>query len=400
MPTTPPPVVKSHKFDITTDVKIEYKAPNPGVFTWGISSWDNGDVWANTSTVSWKEVTAEVVSIDYNQSAPLLDGYQNLVATNVTMVLAGDTLNPDIEKLAYTGLPIKISIAGEESATHQLFFYGRIRSYNVNYVPGANRNEIIIEASDGLDNYLNTVLDVDLPIQHGYQRLTAVNNAMQSIGLSEVFVSCYSDTYDFDALVGSYTVAEIITPILQFLRTSNDYTVNEDLGNYWLTVSAVNASGTPDIIFSDTAVQENQTLRYFSLTSGNDNTLVYNQVKVTDNTDTTVSTKTAADSIALHGVNSLEFKTNVTSPATNGAIWADAVIADTNRKAYTNVGINPIDTNGYLSTWALQLPFEYQVQLQTSRSGTMVTKICAKTALQMNINANGITFTIELAKPR
>jgi len=292
MPVTPPPVFKTHKFDLATDVKIEYKAPNDGVFTWNLSSWDNGDVWANTSTISWREVSAEVVSIDYNQSSPLADGYQNLVSTNVTLVLAGDTLNPDIEKLAYTGLPIKISIIAEDGDTY-LFFYGRIRSYNVNYLPGVNRNEIIIEASDGLDNYLNTLLDVDLPIQTGFARAQAVNTIMSTLGLNEVFVNVSNDYYTFDALLGTYSVSEILTPVLQFLRTNNIYAFTEDLGNYSLSITAVEGGGTADIILTDTATQVNQTIRYFSLTSGNDNSLVYNQVKVTDNTDATVSTKTA-----------------------------------------------------------------------------------------------------------
>jgi len=144
----------------------------------------------------------------------------------------------------------------------------------------------------------------------------------------------------------------------------------------------------------------NYTLLYNSITANTNNSLVYNQVKVTDNTDTTVSTLTAADSIKLHGVNSLEFKTNVTSPATNGAIWARKVIDDTNRRTYEDIRINPIDQNGYLSYVALNLPFYNQVILSTSRTGTAVTKICTKTALEMNIDTNGIAFTIELAKPR
>lgn len=399
MPVTPPPVPKTHKFDISTDVKIEYKAPNPGVFTWNISSWDNGDKWGDTSTISWREITTEVVSIEYNQSSPLLDGYQNLVSTNVQITLAGDTLNPDIQKTAYAGLPIKITIIAENGGEN-LFFYGRIRSYDVVYVPGVNRNEIRIQASDGLDSYLNTLLEVDLPIQTGFARLQAVNTAVETLGLNEVFVYVANNYYTFDAFTGTYTVGEIITPILQFLRTYNLYAFREDLGKYDLLVSAVENVDTPEITLTDTELQENTTIRYYSINSGTDNSLVYNQVKVTDNTDATVSTKTTADSVKLNGVNSLEFKTNVTSPATNGAIWADAVIADTNRKIYTNIGINPIDVNGYLSSWALRLPFYYSVILQTSRSGTMVTKTCIKTALEMNINANGITFTIELAKPR
>jgi hypothetical protein len=396
---TPPPVAKTHRFDLSTDVKIEYKAPNDGVFTWNISSWDNGDKWANTSTISWREVSAEVVSISYNQSSPLLDGYQNLVSTNVMITLAGDTLNPDIQKLAYAGLPIKITIV-DEAGGDNLFFYGRISSYDVNYLPGVNRNEIIIQATDGLDNYLNTLLDVNLPAQTGYARAQDVNTAMASLGLNEVFVNISNTSYTFDALLGTYTVGEILTPVLQFLRTNNLYTFTEDLGNYNLTILAVEGGGTADIIFTDTEIQQNQTLRYFSLTSGNDNSLVYNQVKVTDSTDATVSTKTAADSIKLNGVNSVEFQTNVTLPATNGATWADAVIADTNRKTYSNVGINPIDLNGYLSRWALRIPFYFDFILQMSLTGTMVTKTVTKTALEMNINANGITFTIELAKPR
>jgi hypothetical protein len=399
MPVIPPPVAKTHIFDLSTDVKIEYKAPSTGVFTWNLSAWDNGDKWAGTSTISWKEVTTEVVSISYNQSSPLADGYQQLVSTNVSITLAGDTLNPDIQKTAYTGLPIKITVTAEDGGSN-LFFYGRIRSYDVNYVPGANRNEIVIEATDGLDNYLNTLLDVDLPVQTAYARSSAVNTLMDSIGLNEVYVNISNTYYTFNALVGTYTVGEILTPLLQFLRTNNLYTFNEDLGNYWLTIVAVEGGGTADIILTDTELQQNQTIRYYSITSGNDNSLVYNQVKVVDNTDTTVSSKTAADSVKLNGVNSVEFQTNVTSPATNGATWSDAVIADTNRKTYSNVRMNPIDVNGYLSSWALRLPFYFDVTLQTSRTGSMVTKTVTKTALEMNIDANGITFTIELAKPR
>lgn len=399
MPTTPPPVDKTHKFNLATDVKIEYKAPNPGVFTWGISTWDNGDVWGSTSTVSWKEITAEVVSLDYSQQSPLEDGYQNLVSTNVSIELAGDTLNPDVEKLAYTGLPIKITITAEDGGD-RLFFYGRISSYSVNYVPGATRNQIFIEATDGLDNYLNTLLDVDLPIQTAYERVSAVNTILDNLGLTDVFVNASNDTTTFDALVGSFTVGEIITPLLQFLRTVNLYSYNEDLGNYWLSVTAVDPSGTPDIILSDTGTQENNTVIYNSITSDTDNRLVFNQVKVTDNTDATVSSKTSADGVKLHGANLVEFKTNVTNPATNGATWAAAIIADTNRKTYTNININPIDQNGYLSSWALSLPFYYQVTLQNSRNGSMVTKTATKTALQINIDTASIAFTIELAKPR
>jgi len=399
MPITIPPVAKTHKFDLTTDVVIEYKAPNPGVFTWNISQWDNGDNWAGTSTISWKPVTAEVVSVNYSQQSPLGDGYQNLVATSISLVLAGDTLNPDIEKTAYTGLPIKMTVIDEEGGSN-LVFYGRIRSYSVNYVPGVRRNEIRIEATDGLDNYLNTLLDVNLPIQTAYARISAVNTLMESLGLNEVFVSGVNTYYTFDALVGTYTVGEIIKPLLQFLRTSNLYTYNEDLGNYWTTVIPYEGGGTADIILSDLAVQQTQYIRYFSITSSTDNSTVYNQVKVTDNTDTVVSAKTSTDGIQLYGVNSLEFQTNVTSPATNGATWADYIISDTNNKTYTNIGIDAIDRNGYLSAWALRLPFYAEVKLQTSRTGTAKTFQATKTALEMNVDATGITFTIELAKPR
>jgi hypothetical protein len=394
-----PVVVKNHKFDLATDVKVEYQAPNDGIFTWNLSAWDNGDVWANTSTISWREVSAEVVSLDFNQQSPLNEGYQNLVASNLSLTLVGDTLNPDIQKLAYAGLPIKISIMPEDGIEHELFFYGKIRSYSVSYEPGVNRNQITIQASDGVDTFLNTLLDVDFPIQTADERTTAIFEIMTSLGLNEVILNCLDDTYTFDAVTGTYTVAELINPLLQFLQTRNSYSYTEDLGNYWLQIIALTPSGTPDVTVTDTSPQINATIRYHSITSGTDNSLVYNQVKVTDNTETVVSSKTAADGIQLNGVNSLEFQTNVTSPAINGATWADAVIADRNNKNYTNVSMNPLDENNYLSKYALRLPWQYEVILETSRTGTMVTKTCTKTALQMSINTESITITIELAKP-
>lgn len=393
-----PPVSKTHKFDLSTDVVIEYKAPNAGVFTWNLSAWDSGDNWADTSTISWKPISAEVVNLNYSQQTPLGDGYQNLVATTVSLTLAGDTLNPEIEKTAYTGLPIKITIKAE-NGNDTLFFYGRIRSYSVNYVPGVRRNEITIEATDGLDNYLNTLLTVDLPIQTAYARISAVNTLMETLGLNQIYVDGVNTYYTFDALVGTYTVGEIIKPLLQFLRTKNLYTYSEFSGNYWANITPYETGGTADIVLSDLADQQTQYLRYYSIASGTDNTTVYNQVKVIDNTETVVAAKTSTDGIQLYGVNSIDFQTNVTSPTTNGSLWAEAIIADTNNKTYSNVGVDAIDRNGYLSYWALKLPFYAEVILETSRTGVAKTYQATKTALQMNIDATGVTFTIELAKP-
>lgn len=396
----PPVVLKTHKWDIATDVIVEYRAPNTGVFTWNLSQWNNGDKWAATSTISWKTISTEVVNFELDGSTPLDNAFQQLVAQTASLQLAGDTLNPDFTNLAYVGLPIRVSVVCEDGQTY-LLFTGSVRDYQATYVPGQRRTNMVLSLSDNLDTYLNTVLTVALPAQTALNRFSYISNAMFDLGFTSHKLTVGDfvvDTTTFTAITGSYTVQELITPILQYYRTFTSYIMPSGSTTY--TELKFYKSALPGFALSDYADQENQVVRYSTITTGRDSSLIYNQVKVVDENDVVISTKSNYENARLYGTNSLDFKTNLTNPATAGAVWADTVIAKNKNRTFTGLEINPIH-NGYLSVFVTCIGFYGNRTAYTVlRRINGVDKYwqTVKTRFSLSIDRSGIRITMDLAE--
>jgi hypothetical protein len=335
--------------------------------------------------------------LDLDASTPISNGYQQLVAQTVNLTLAGDTLNPDFTNLAYQGLPIRISLVNEDGTT-RLLFTGSVRDYRATYKPGVRRTIMELTLSDNLDTYLNTSLTVSLPVQTASARFTSIYNLMAGLGLGTHRIKMgFVATETFTAATGTFTVEELLSPILQYYAGYLSYLL-PGIDPY----TAISIDNTPDVGFdlSDTADQENATVQYATLTSGTDPSLVFNQVTVRDETDTVVSTLASLDNQRLYGTNSLDFVTNVSSPATNGAIYASKIIARLKSKVFVNVEIDPIE-NGYLSIFANGVGFYgYRSAYAVSKQINGITKnwYCVKTRYSLSIDTDGIRITMDLAE--
>lgn len=123
-------------FDISTDVQVLVYTYDPNVMVWSVSRWDQ-DNWATGSeTMSWQQVTGDVVSIDTNNGFDVLAGFTRPQTPTAKIVMQGADYDPAMNSLMRPGTPIAVRVRPNPDTAPGVWktlWQGRIANCAVDY---------------------------------------------------------------------------------------------------------------------------------------------------------------------------------------------------------------------------------------------------------------------------
>lgn len=153
------PVMANDVFDISTDVQVLVYTYAPTTMVWSSSRWDE-DYWASGSeTLSWQQVTGDVVNVTTENGFEILSGYARPQTPTATIVMQGADYDPAMNSLMRPGVPIRIQVRPNPTSapsTWKTLWQGRIAdcavSYSTNWL-----NTITFQCDHGIRDVLNYV---------------------------------------------------------------------------------------------------------------------------------------------------------------------------------------------------------------------------------------------------
>lgn len=150
---------------LPTDWKIWTYAPEPGVFRWDFSQWDDGSDWGATGDGSMAEVTGKIAEIVIEDGHRAEDGFTfELQPANATVSLVYDTFDKDVLKEFYNGKRVVITFANPSTSggvfgsygKNTVMFEGFITSSSVSLDPISQITTVDFSATDFVSMKLNT----------------------------------------------------------------------------------------------------------------------------------------------------------------------------------------------------------------------------------------------------
>ena len=123
-------------FDISTDIQVLVYTYDQNTMVWSVSRWDE-DYWASGSeTMSWQQVTGDVVSVETLNGFDVLAGYARPITPTATIVMQGRDYDPAMNSLMRPGTPIAIRIRPNPDTAPGVWktlWQGRIADCDVSY---------------------------------------------------------------------------------------------------------------------------------------------------------------------------------------------------------------------------------------------------------------------------
>jgi hypothetical protein len=399
-------------FRIDTDVKVQILAPNANEFTLNFSLLDGTDLLGVSGSLkSWADIQTEVISFDYEQGVSPAEGYFRPLASTATLRIRSTANNPDLNNRIYLGLPIRVQVRSTSGFNN--FFVGFVNAMNTTYTPGTNNPEITLQLTNTLDSLLNTVLVVNYPQQTAAQRVDAITVSLQAFGLNQ---KIYTGAWASDtvlAVTGTYTVQELLEPILQRYRTYSelnyfdavviDGTTYYDVYLFLIQPKSDTIAPAPRTYkLTDQTPTTNET-SYASLETSFDGELLINQVIIEDLTGTVVAQENNLDSQQLSGIQPLTATWQFLNNASLAPAWAQEVVAETDTKTYKNVQFDALDNFKDLKLVTEYLVTNYGcrfLDLIQTKYGMNQTVSSLITRQSHSITATGWLVTLELWKGR
>lgn len=146
-------------FSLKNNLYFEFAAPNEKTFTWGVSSWDDGDVWdTNPSSSDWRNLRCETFEVNIDKGCDITSGiFVSPSSSTAIIKIQGADWDPFSNKSIHAGTGFRIQVEPNPD-THPgdtyIIWQGTVRDYSANYDQRGN-NEVTITCVDGMQDFLN-----------------------------------------------------------------------------------------------------------------------------------------------------------------------------------------------------------------------------------------------------
>ncbi len=145
-------------FTLADDVEVALYTYATNVGLWGISRWDDGDLWDSGSSVeSWQVMTGVVASIDVDNGVTIEQGLIRPDPATAAIVFQSVDYDPFMNAQVKTGTPIRIRVRPEPDtapSTWVTLFQGVVdtasSSYSITW-----KNTVTLTAVTKLRSFLN-----------------------------------------------------------------------------------------------------------------------------------------------------------------------------------------------------------------------------------------------------
>jgi hypothetical protein len=397
------------RFEISKDLKIEVRRPTPGSFVLNFSKLNGTDVLRATKTVTWERIESEVFNLSLDQGLNFQDAYYAPIAASGTIELKTVENNPDLNKLIYIGLPVKISYRYRPDTLPnywRVLFRGSVLNSIVTYIPGESYPNLTLTLTDNLDRLLNTQLSVNYPAQTANARVNQINTTLGIAGFTGFILwNTIIDAAYLQAREGVFTVAQLVNEILQLYKGGTQVSYNESTDEQQLGLFQKSQFEDPSYGFTLTnnAAENEDELTYSEITSSFDNGFIFNQVVIETLAGVVQTNLTNFGSINLHGLQSLKTVLPTDDTALIGE-WATDLIQDQRYKVFTGIRVSGLDTDKKVNKLVDQyivlsyLKALWQIRIVQDFYGVNTSTTHVITRVAQDLDANGWKITLETGK--
>jgi hypothetical protein len=146
-------------FSLKNNLYFEFAAPNATTFTWGVSSWDDGDVWdTNPSSSDWRNLRCETFDVSIDKGCDVTSGiFVSPSSSTAVIRMQGADWDPFSNKSIHAGTGFRIQVEPNPD-THPgdtyIIWQGTVRDYNAAYDQRGN-NVVTITCVDAMQDFLN-----------------------------------------------------------------------------------------------------------------------------------------------------------------------------------------------------------------------------------------------------
>jgi len=148
-------------FDLKTDLYVEFYIPDAGTWIWGASIWDGGDVWADSSSFSWKDLKCESVSVEIDDALNIRDGiFLDPMQSTSRIVITSPDYDPFVSGVIHAGTQVRVraeNLPDSAPSTYVTIFTGQVQSFTSSY-NFQGRNIVTLECVDSMQAWLNTLV--------------------------------------------------------------------------------------------------------------------------------------------------------------------------------------------------------------------------------------------------
>lgn len=154
-------------FSLQDNLVVEFYVPTAGNWIWGVSTWDGGDVWGDsTSSLLWTDLKCEIASVSLEHGVEIQQGVFPSPSNNrATIVMQSTDYDPFSHGTIHAGTPVRISIfprPDTDPTWSPTIFEGTVEAFSSSY--NAEGTSIVtLTCTDYMQAFLNTAVTSFVP---------------------------------------------------------------------------------------------------------------------------------------------------------------------------------------------------------------------------------------------
>jgi hypothetical protein len=348
-------------FTVANNISVEFEIATPGTFIWGVSTWDGGDVWGDSSpSIAWRELNCEVVSIQVEHGCEIDRGIFVTPSGNRAVIqMQSATYDPFSTGVIHAGVPIRVKaeiLPDTDPGIYSNIFVGTVESYTTNYDAFGN-NLITINAVDFMQSFLNTKIASYTP-----PALATADDIIEDLVTtywtdSAGFSNCTEPDFWYltPTVYTDTTIGEIIRSCLVANQGAFYNTIDNDQAYLSAGDLKYLIEYAPNWDFSSTHSLAPEHICMTELDISADSRNIPSEIIIT-RSDGGIQSDTNTDAYELYGAITLTQDVDLTG-ATAGQLWLDNLNLGTRLRKVRNVSFDAIKREGQLRTylWADRL---------------------------------------------
>lgn len=393
-------------FSIRNDIKVEFEIATPGNWIWGVSTWDGGDVWGDSSSsIAWTDLLCEVTAIDIDRGCDVSQGIFPEAGTGrATITMTSDTYDPFSHGTIHAGVPVKISYRPEPDtfpSVWETLFVGTVEAFTATY-DREGRNLFKVTATQSMLAFLNSVqsyLTFTYNFDSGYMISDLATNHWTG-GTTYIDTGSTWESWQAVALTQDTQVGEIVRKVLMgglgYLWTTKDneliYSSHDSFDNILGLTPDFYLSNTHSAAIDHVCISD---LNFIADTKNAPNTIIAEWIDALGNTKQIV--RANADAVALYGEVSVTGETGQNT-SINANYWLDQITISNKLRSVKSATFQPIQRDGTMRIWHLSDRLFSLINVTYDKNALHVNDNYVVTRQQDTITPYSWDTTIELWK--
>lgn len=338
-------------FSLKTNIRVEYEIAASGSWIWGVSTWDGGDVWGDTTpSIGWTDLLCESFEIIIKRGCNVDAGILVEPSQNQTTIrMQTADFDPFSKSVIHAGTPVRISVEADpvgDPGTWTVIYEGEVASFATTY-DAEGLNIITISAQDSMTKWLNTRL-ATYSIAAGTSTATVIDDLVVGYwpgnwNLDTTYLAtCAATTYT-DTTIGQ-VIRDILNTELGYLYVSQDGAINFISHDHFDQIVAAGA----DYSFDSTHSTDPAHICMSDLVMDADSRNLPNQILATYASGS--ATATNQDAVELYGAVAYTVPT-IAEDATQLQLILDAITLNTRLRRVQSLTFQAIDRIGDFRQW-------------------------------------------------